>query len=318
MKPFRIAAVQARQGDDPAQNLERAKAYIREAAGQGADLVLFPECWLQGYRMPRLFPGKSVDEEYDMPRSGLSWEEVRRLPAYREWAQAALTPDSPLLREVRQEAAARRIGVVMTAFTKGRERPRNSAFLIGRQGEILLQYDKVHTCAFSLECLLEAGAEFRTADFDGVRLGIMICFDREFPESARVLMKKGAEILLVPNCCGGMPPRVNALQTRAYENMAGVVMANAAGENQGASCAFQPIPWDENGRAREMALFVAGEEAEGLFLAEYDLDELRAYRQSEMMGDAFRRPDAYRPLLDPSVGPPFVRERWIADGSGKG
>ncbi|HIW74876.1 MAG TPA: carbon-nitrogen hydrolase family protein [Firmicutes bacterium] len=310
---FRIAAVQAAQTADPAANLDRARAYIRRAAEEGADLVLFPECWIQGYRMPLLVPGKTMEEQYAMPSSGLCWEQVRQSPAYREWANAAVTPDGPALRAVREEAAERQIGVVMTAFAKGKDRPRNSAFLIGRRGDILLRYDKVHTCAFSLECLLEGGTEFRVADFDGVRLGILICYDREYPESARVLMKKGAEILLVPNACGGMPPRVNALQTRAYENMTGVVMANFAGENQGNSCAFQPIPWDGEGRAREMALFVADEESEGLYLAEYDLRELREYRQSEMMGDAFRHPEAYRCLLETEVRPPFLREKWIAD-----
>jgi predicted amidohydrolase len=63
-------------------------------------------------------------------------------------------------------------------------------------------------------------------DFDGVKIGIMICYDREYPESARVLMLKGAEIILVPNDFGTMKPRLQALSTRAYENMVGIVMAN--------------------------------------------------------------------------------------------
>ncbi len=311
---FRIAVVQARETDSPAQNVERGLAYLRQAAGMGADLVLFPECWIQGYSMPRLYPDKSVEDLYGMDAAGMTWEQIRRNPAYREWEAAALDPGSPLLDAFCKEAAALRTGVVTTAYTRGKSRPRNSAFLIGRDGRILLRYDKVHTCDFSLECLLEHGEDFPVADFDGVRLGIMICYDREYPESARVLMKKGAEILLVPNNCGGMPPRVNVLQTRAYENMTGVVMANVAGENQGCSCAFQPIPWGEDGRAREMALFVADEETEGIYLAEYPLDELRAYRQSEMMGDTFRRVDAYRCLLDREVRPPFLRDKWVAEG----
>ena len=54
-------------------------------------------------------------------------------------------------------------------------------------------------------------------DFEGIQLGIMICYDREFPESARILMLKGAEVILVPNDCGSMQPRLRALSTRAYE-----------------------------------------------------------------------------------------------------
>lgn len=55
------------------------------------------------------------------------------------------------------------------------------------------------------------------------------------------------ESILVPNDCGAMRPRVQALSTRAYENMVGVAMANLNGENAGCSCAFSPICWDENG-----------------------------------------------------------------------
>ncbi len=71
---------------------------------------------------------------------------------------------------------------------------------------------------------------FLVCDFDGIKIGIMICYDREYPESARVLMLQGAEIILVPNDCGSMKPRLCALSTRAYENMVGVAMANPNGE----------------------------------------------------------------------------------------
>ena len=71
--------------------------------------------------------------------------------------------------------------------------------------------------------MLESGTEFKVCDFDGVKIGIMICYDREYPESARILMLKGAEIILVPNDCGTMKPRLQVLSTRTYENMVGIV-----------------------------------------------------------------------------------------------
>ena len=108
-----------------------------------------------------------------------------------------------------------------------------------------MQYAKVHTCDFADEKALEPGNEFKVCDFGGVKLGIMICYDREYPESARILMLKGAEIILVPNDSESMKPRVQALSTRAYENMCGVAMANLNGRNAGNSCAFSPICRDE-------------------------------------------------------------------------
>ena len=58
---------------------------------------------------------------------------------------------------------------------------------------------------------VESGKEFRVCDFEGIKLGIMICYDREYPESARILMLKGAEVILVPNDCGSMQPRILSL-----------------------------------------------------------------------------------------------------------
>ena len=145
-----------------------------------------------------------------------------------------------------------------------------------------MKYAKVHTCDFADEKVLESGTEFKVCDFDGVKIGIMICYDREYPESARVLMLKGAEIILVPNDCGSMRPRLQALSTRAYENMCGVAMANPNGENAGNSCAYSPICWDRNGECVDNTLLLADAETEGLFYADFDMDAIRAYREREM------------------------------------
>ena len=58
----------------------------------------------------------------------------------------------------------------------------------------------------------------------------MICYDLEFPESARVLTLKGARIILVSNASDMNPLRINQLNTRAFENMVGVTMANYPGK----------------------------------------------------------------------------------------
>lgn len=137
----------------------------------------------------------------------------------------------------------------------------------------------------------------------------MICYDREYPESARVLMLKGAEIILVPNDCGSMKPRLCALSTRAYENMTGIAMANPNGENAGNSCAFSPICWDENGNCVDNVLFMADDMTEGLCYAEFDMDAIRSYREQEMMGNTFRKVKAYDCLLSKEIEYPFIRDK---------
>ncbi len=259
-------------------NLNALLTAMKVAKKNGADLLLPPECFLTGYH----FPVTNQD---------------------------GISPNSPLLQTLSQAAGQLQIGVVATGFSQGNAKPRNTAWVFNKQGRILMQYDKVHTCDFADECCLEHGEEFRVCDFHGVKLGVMICYDREYPESARVLMLKGAEIILVPNDCSSMRPRLQALSTRAYENMVGIVMANPPGKDKGNSCAYSPICWDENGKCVENQLLLTGPEEEGIFYVDFYLDPLRCYRSQEMMGNTFRKVEAYKPLLDPTVEPPFCRER---------
>lgn len=171
-----------------------------------------------------------------------------------------------------------------------------------------MKYSKVHTCDFADERNVESGKEFKVCDFEGIQLGIMICYDREFPESARILMLKGAEVILVPNDCGSMQPRIRALSTRAYENMVAVAMANPNGDNAGCSCAFSPICWDRNGNCVDNTVLLADDNTEGIFYAEFDMEAIREYRNREMLGNTFRKVEAYNQLLSKEINEPFIRE----------
>lgn len=277
METLKIAVVQQKSiPRNFTKNIEISIAIMNKAKSDGADLVLFPECFITGYELP------------------ISNEE-------------ALPDDCTFIKEICDKAAELKIGVVITALTKGKEKARNSAFLIDKSGTIIMKYDKVHTCDFSYESCLESGEEFIVGNFQGVNIGIMICYDREYPESARVLMMKGAEVILVPNDCGSMRPRVQALSTRAYENMVGVVMANPPGINAGGSCAFSPICWDKDGNCIDNTIFIADEMSSGVYYAEFNLEKLRSYRRSEMMGNTFRKVKAYSELLNTQIKEPFIR-----------
>ncbi|MCC2684245.1 MAG: putative amidohydrolase [Paenibacillaceae bacterium] len=296
MQTFTVAAVQYKcTNPDQQLNTEIGLRFIREAKELGADIVLFPECWITSYTFP------------DIAESDLSVEEIENHPDFKSWYSTAIDENSMPLRAFQEAAKELSIGIVITALTKGKKRPQNSAFVIDRNGDILLKYSKVHTCDFAVERTLESGTEFMVCDFDGVKIGIMICYDREYPESARVLMVKGAEIILVPNDCGSMKPRLQALSTRAYENMVGIVMANTPGENAGCSCAYSPICWDLNGKPIDNTILLADEKTEGILSAKFDLDELRNYRNNEMMGNTFRKVNAYKDLLSGQVEAPFIR-----------
>lgn len=273
---LRVAVLQLRSVNrEYGENIKTIIKYMSEAKRNGADILLLPECFITGYDL-------TIDND------------------------SAITEDD--LAVLCEKAGELGIGLVATALTKGKSKLQNSAFLIGKDGKILMKYTKVHTCDFADEKVLESGTEFKVCSFDGVKIGIMICYDREYPESARILMLKGAEIILVPNDCGSMRPRVQALSTRAYENMCGIAMANPNGKNAGNSCAFSPVCWDSNGECVDNTLMLADAETEGIFYADFDMDAIRIYRECEMLGNTFRKVKAYAELLNEDIQYPFIRE----------
>lgn len=249
---------------------------MKEASENHADILLLPACFVTGYDLP------------------MSYEK-------------SIADDDKSIAKICEKAKKYKIGVVLTAFTKGNKQPQNSAFVINKSGNILMKYSKVHTCDFADERNVESGKEFKVCDFEGIQLGVMICYDREYPESARILMLKGAEIILVPNDCGSMQPRIRALSTRAYENMVAVAMANPNGDNAGCSCAFSPICWDRNGECVDNTVLLADDKTEGIFYAEFDMEAIRDYRRREMLGNTFRKVEAYSQLLNKEIKEPFIR-----------
>jgi predicted amidohydrolase len=78
--------------------------------------------------------------------------------------------------------------------------------------------------------------------------------------------------------------------------MTGIAMANyAAPQINGHSIAFDGMPFREDSSSRDTLIIEAGE-SEGIFLATFDVDALRAYRKREVWGDAYRKPSAYGPM----------------------
>ena len=160
--------------------------------------------------------------------------------------------------------------------------PRNTLRFFDRHGKSVLTYAKVHTCDFGDEKALCPGDDFYVCDLDTkkgvVKTGAMICYDREFPESARILMLKGAEVILVPNACPMEINRLSQLRARAYENMCAVATANYPGgklDCNGHSSAFDGIAYRPKDSSSRDTLVVEAGEGEGIYIANINLDELR-------------------------------------------
>jgi predicted amidohydrolase len=272
---------------DVEANAAKAEEFCRRAKGLDADVALLPEMFSVAYRFPADHPG------------GLEG-----------WKALAQPPDGSFVARFRALAQELDMAVAVTYLEAWEPLPRNTVTVVDRRGEPVLTYAKVHTCDFRDEVDLTGGDGFRVADLDTaagpVKVGAMICFDREFPESARVLMLEGAELILIPNSCELEINRIAQLRARAYENMVAVALANYPTEG-GLSMAFDGIASEEiDGPSRDMLVVEAGPE-EGVFLADVDLDGLRRHRNEESWGNAYRKPRLYGALLDQEVRPPFIR-----------
>jgi N-carbamoylputrescine amidase len=277
-------------GNDQEANRAKGEAFCRRASALGADIALFPEMWNVGYTF----------YEPDVPG------------AREAWAAQAVARDGDFVASYRDLARELRMAIALTYLERWDGAPRNTVSLIDRRGEIVLTYAKVHTCEWDLEAACTPGDGFYVCTLGtgkgDVRVGAMICFDREFPESARILMLQGAELILTPNACDMEDNRIGQFRARAFENMVAVALANyAAPQCNGHSVAFDAVAFGDDEEGLDTCIVEAGE-GEEVVLADLDLDRIRAYREREVWGNAFRRPRCYGLLTALGVERPFVRE----------
>ena len=200
---LRIALLQLLPGKTLDYQFESGKKACIKAAEKGADIALFPEMWSSGYAIP---------------------QDAEKLN------EMAIDTESDFVQQFGVMASELKMAIGITYLEKHDPKPLNSVMIFDIDGKPVLHYSKVHTCDFDDEKILSSGEEFFVADLKTqkgiVKTGSMICFDREFPESARVLMMKGAELILAPNACPMEINRLSALRTRAYENMLAVATCN--------------------------------------------------------------------------------------------
>lgn len=291
MADLKIALLQIAPAGSLKNNQEKGMAACRRAKEMGADIALFPEMWSNGYGI------------YNRP--------------VEEWTAEAVPVQGEFVRAFGKLAEELQMAIGITLLEKVETGPRNTLVLFDRFGKRVFTYAKVHTCDFDVERNLTPGEEFCVEELDTacgmVKVGSMICYDREFPESARILMLKGAELILVPNACPMEINRLSQLRARAFENMTAIATCNypaSVPDCNGGSSVFDGMAYlPEMETSRDTCILMAGKE-EGIFLAALDLGKLREYRRTEMMGNTFRRPELYGMLVKEGVEEPFIRDGY--------
>ncbi len=291
MNLLRIALLQIAPTDTLEGNLKKGIEACRKAKELNADIALFPEMFSIGYNI------------YNRP--------------VEEWKAEAIEVNSSFVLKFGELAKELQMAIGITLLEKCGDAPRNTLVLYDRFGERLFTYAKVHTCDFDVERNLTPGEEFYVSVLDTeageIKVGAMICFDREFPESARILMVKGAELILVPNACPMEINRLSQLRGRAYENMLAIATCNYpvdVPDCNGGSSVFDGVAYlPELAGSRDTCILQASEE-EGIYLAELDVEQLRRYRGAEVHGNAYRHPEKYAILTEKCIEEPFVRKNY--------
>lgn len=185
----------------------RLRAVARRAAAAGAALLVTPELSATGYLT-----------------------DARRLRALAE------PLDGPHCAEIAAIAAETGIGIVHGWPEADGDRVFNTARLVGRDGRTLLRYRKSHLYGPVERAAFEPGDDgVAQVDFEGLRLGMLICYDVEFPEAVRAHAVAGTQLLAVPTAL--MKPgefvATGLVPARAFENQLFVAYANWTGSAEG-------------------------------------------------------------------------------------
>lgn len=174
-----------------AERLDRLEELARACYADGAELVFFPEAYQH-------VPDREIIHRPDELREKYTgWK--RRCAALAKQYHAYLVP---------WDYEPGENGAVY-----------NSAYILDREGKEVGRYRKVHLTASEQSRGLRSGEDFPVFDLDFGRVGIMICFDNYFPESARILGNRGAELVLYPLYGDTLCPQWELrLRARAVDN----------------------------------------------------------------------------------------------------
>jgi N-carbamoylputrescine amidase len=275
-----VAALQLAFGEDTAENIRNVSELVREAADKEAQVVLPPE----------LFEGPYFCRVED---EGL-------------FATAKPVADHPSVKAMQQLAEELRIWIPTSFFEADGPHYYNSLAMIGPDGKIEGVYRKSHIPdgpGYEEKFYFRPGnTGFKVWQGAGTTLGVGVCWDQWYPETARAMMLMGAEILFYPTAIGSEPhdPDLDtsrlwrrAMIGHAVSNVVPVVAANRIGNENGQIFYGHSFICDERGDM--LAEF--GKDETGVLVATLDIDQAKRHRAAfGFFRD--RRPELYGRLVE--------------------
>ncbi len=281
MRKVKVAATQMECNWNRESNIANGERLVREAAGQGANIILLQELFETPY-----FCQQQNSEYFSLAHS------VQENPAIKHFSELA--------KELQ-------VVIPISFFEKARNSFFNSVAIIDADGSMLGIYRKTHIpdgLPYAEKFYFTPGdTGFKVWKTRYGTIGVGICWDQWFPECARSMALLGAEILLYPTAIGSeQDPKVDSknhwqkcMQGHAAANIMPVMASNRIGtEEDGTSMTFYGSSFitDEHGEI----LVEADRSTESVICAEFDLDEIEKQR-IEWYVFRDRRPEMYRGLL---------------------
>ena len=284
MRLVTVAATQMSCSENHAENLDRAEYLIRQAAEQGSQIILIQE----------LFATPYFCKDQDIK--------------YFDWAHEA--QHHPFLNRFSQLAKELKVVLPISFFERANNAYFNSIMIIDADGEQLGVYRKTHIPdghGYQEKFYFCSGdTGFKVWQTAYGKIGVGICWDQWFPESARIMAIQGAELLLYPAAIGSEPQDSSidssghwqrAMQGHAAANIMPLICSNRVGVEQGESCKLTFYGTSFICNETGDIVVQANKHSETILTAEFDLDAIQALR-NEWAVFRDRCPDKYMPLLD--------------------
>ena len=277
-----LSAIQMAMAEDVATNVATAERLVREAANQGAQVVLIPE----------LFEGHYFCKDQTA-------EDLKR---------AIPIDGHPTVEHFR--SVARELGVVLpiSVYERANNALFNTVAMIDADGTVMGVYRKSHIPdgpGYTEKYYFSPGdTGFRVWNTKYGTIGVGICWDQWFPEAARAMALQGAEAILYPTAIGSEPPNPKwdssghwqrVMQGHAGANLVPVVAANRIGHEEGRATeiTFYGSSFIADPTGAKVA--EANRTEEAVLVAKFDREEMRQMRLSwGLFRD--RRPELYRSL----------------------
>lgn len=260
-----VGSIQTSYGPDLETNIAKTEAFVREAAGRGAEVIL---------------PSELFEGIYFCTRQDPKWFETAR-PMM----------EHPAVLRLRELAKSLNVVIPISFFEKDGPRYYNSIAIADADGEILGVYRKSHIPdgpGYQEKYYFRPGdTGFKAWNTKHGKIGVGICWDQWYPETARAMVLQGAEILFYPTAIGSEPYDASldthlqwqrAMQGHAVSNAVPIIAANRTGleDNDGVKQKFYGHSFISDHRGELVQKFDADDE--GVLVHTFDLDLIESYR----------------------------------------